>query len=64
MKRLAHKRMDRGEVRFRISREDQERLEWLMIHSDHRTTSELLRALIATEYDRLQDKSLQDLLKG
>lgn len=46
-----------GEIRFRISKRDQERVEWLLnnIPEENTTVSALLRRLIYQEYDRLFD---------
>lgn len=57
MKKPAFKRMTAGEVRFRISKNDLERLEWLITNhpDEHQTVSALLRALITNEYNRLYD---------
>lgn len=52
---VKRRRLSAGEVRFRISRIDQERIEWLIKnHPDqHATVSALLRALIAREHAAL-----------
>jgi hypothetical protein len=48
-----------GEIRFRTSKNDQTRIDWLLEnHPDQSTTvSSLLRILILREYERLQPKT-------
>lgn len=52
--------MDAGEIRFRVSKNDLERLEWLIDNhpDEHNTTSALVRSLISNEYNRLKDSPL------
>lgn len=53
------KRYTAGEIRFRTSPKDQQRIDWLLEnHPDQatKTISNLLRHLILREYERLQPK--------
>lgn len=51
---MKRKRMSAGEIRFRISKNDYDRIEWLMKNhpDDLPTVSALLRSLITYEYSR------------
>lgn len=53
------KRYSQGEVRFRVSKTDLERIAWLLNHAPEQinTTSALIRTLIFREYERLQPKT-------
>lgn len=57
------KRYTAGEIRFRTSPKDQERLDWLLEnHPDQMPTiSALLRVLILREYERLQPKRVTEI---
>ena len=54
------KRYTAGEIRFRTSKADQERIDWLLEnHPDLTDTiSALIRMLILREYERLQPKTV------
>ena len=54
------RRYSAGEVRFRASKADLTRIEWLLEHhpDESSNTSQLLRILILREYERLQPKVL------
>lgn len=41
-------KLSAGEIRFRVSKVDLERIEWLLAHSNHYSVSDLLRTLIFT----------------
>ena len=56
---MKRKRYSAGEVRFRISKADHDRIEWLLEHHpDGAALSNLLRILILREYERLQPKTV------
>lgn len=61
---MKRKRYSAGEVRFRIGKQDLERLEWLLDREDTDNISALLRSLIRHEHDRLQQlEQLSDLFE-
>lgn len=53
---MKRKRLSAGEIRFRISKLDLERIEWLVENhpDEHNTVSALLRSLVSDEYNRLR----------
>lgn len=57
------KRYTAGEIRFRTSPTDQQRIDWLLEnHPDQSPTiSDLLRRLILREYERLQPKTITEI---
>ena len=57
------KRYFAGEIRFRTSKNDQTRIDWLLEHHPDQSTtvSSLLRILILREYERLQPKLLGEI---
>lgn len=56
---MKRKRFAAGEIRFRVSKPDIDRLAWLVDnHPDQtHTISSLIRTLILREYERLQPKT-------
>ena len=52
---MKRKPLTAGEIRFRTSKVDRDRLDWLLRYhpNEYRTISELLRALIAREQEAL-----------
>lgn len=54
---MKRKRLSAGEVRFRTAKVDLDRLAWLLKYhpNEYRTASDLLRALIAREYEALSN---------
>ena len=63
---MKRKRLSAGEIRFRISKIDLERIDWLIKNhpDEHDTVSALLRSLISKEVERLKTQSglLNDLI--
>lgn len=62
MVKRKRKRFSAGEVRFRVSKEDLERINWLLEHASiahpNYTLSAIVRTLILREYERLQPKGI------
>ena len=48
---MRRKRLAAGEIRFRVSRDDLKRLDWLTANTDHASVSNMLRVLIKRYYD-------------
>lgn len=52
---MKRRKLSAGEVRFRIGKQDLERIEWLLKYhpQEYTTISALIRALIAREHEAL-----------
>lgn len=57
LNRAKRSRYAAGEIRFRTSDADRDRLNFLLMHYPEHTISSLIRILIVREYERLQPKT-------
>jgi hypothetical protein len=48
---MRRKRLAAGEIRFRVSKDDLKRIDWLLQHTDHQTVSSMIRTLIKNHYE-------------
>ena len=54
------KRKSAGEVRFRVSKDDLKRIDYLMSYLEHDSISALIRSLITNEYKRRMENGEQE----
>lgn len=51
---MKRKRLSAGEIRFRVSKNDLERIEWLLTEHQAQSVSSMLRNMIYEEWRRMQ----------
>lgn len=51
---MRRKSLAAGEIRFRVSKDDRKRIDWLLANTDHQSASSMIRTLIFKYYTNMQ----------
>ena len=52
---MKRQRLSAGEIRFRVSRDDKKRIDWLLENTEHQSISTMIRSLIYIYHEKQKE---------